>query len=133
MNLESSKPLPRGATGSRRDRAILALLQHSTLEKASEAVGVHAVTLWRWSRKPEFQQALLKARQEAFSQSIARLQQSANMAVGTLLRIMTDSNAPTGSRVRAADCVLSRSEKGLLLEDLRMRIEQLEQREARGG
>src|SRR5579864_3995262 len=88
--------------GSRKDRAIMALLQHPTLEKAAEAVSVHPVTLWRWCRQPEFHEALLNARREAFSQAVGRLQQASSAAVGTLLRIMADSNAAAGSRVRAA-------------------------------
>ena len=52
------------------------------------------VTLWRSLQKPEFAEAYRKARRDAFSQSVARLQHASNAAVGTLLRVMTDREAP---------------------------------------
>ena len=58
----------------RTDRIILALLEHSSLEKAAAALGMSPVTVWRWMQKPEFQEAYRKARREAFSRSLGRLQ-----------------------------------------------------------
>jgi hypothetical protein len=63
---------------------IVALLEHSTHEKAAAALGISTVTLWRSMQKPEFAEAYRKARREAFSQSVARLQYASNAAVGTL-------------------------------------------------
>lgn len=73
---------------------MVALLQHPTIEKAAAAVGVSGVTLWRWMQTEEFQQAYRKARREAFSQSLARLQHAASAATATLLKIMVDREAP---------------------------------------
>ena len=112
--------------GNRQDRIILALLENPTFEKAATAVGITAVTLWRWMRKPEFQDAYRKARREAFSQSIARLQHASNAAVGTLLRVMTDREAPAASRVRAADVVLQTALRGMETEDIEARVSELE-------
>ena len=53
------------------------------------ALGISTVTLWRATKKPEFAEAYRKARRDAFSQSVARLQHASNAAVGTLLRVMT--------------------------------------------
>jgi len=112
--------------GRRQDRFILALLEHPTLEKAAAAVGVSDVTLWRSLRKPEFAEAYRKARREAFSQSVARLQHASNAAVGTLLRVMTDREAPAASRVRAADVVLQTALRGMEMEDIEARVAELE-------
>jgi len=98
---------------SRQDRIILALLEHPTFEKAAAAVGISDVTLWRWTKKAEFQEAYRKARREAFQQSLARLQHASSATVGTLLRIMTDREAPAASRVRAADSVLGMQQRRL--------------------
>jgi len=115
------------STMSRRhDQFILALLEHPTLEKAAAAVGVSDVTLWRCLKKPEFAEAYRSARREAFSQSIARLQHASNAAVGTLLRIMTDREAPAASRVRAADVVLQTAFRGIEIEDIEARVTELE-------
>jgi hypothetical protein len=62
--------------------------------------------LWRWQKDPKFQQALRERRREAFSQTVSRLQLASTTAVDTLLAIMADQEAPAGSRVRAAQCVV---------------------------
>jgi hypothetical protein len=82
-------------------RIILALLEQPTLERAAAALDMSKATLWRWTQKPEFATAFREARRDAFSQSLARLQHAANVAVNTLLRVMTDREAPAASRVRA--------------------------------
>ena len=112
--------------GIRQERMILALLEHPTNEKAAAALGISTVTLWRAMQKPEFAEAFRKARREAFSQSVARLQHASNAAVGTLLRVMTDREAPAASRVRAADVVLQTALRGIEMEDLEARLDRLE-------
>jgi hypothetical protein len=117
----------------RQDQFIVALLEHPTLEKAAAAVGVSDVTLWRCLKRPEFAEAYRKARRDAFSQSIARLQHASNAAVGTLLRVMTDREAPAASRVRAADVVLQASLRGMEMEDIEARLAALEQATPQGN
>ena len=43
------------------------------------------------------------------------------------MKIMVDTNAPAGSRVRAADCVLEHAQSALELEDIQVRLARLEQ------
>jgi hypothetical protein len=105
---------------------IVALLEHSTQEKAAAALNISTVTLWRSMQKPEFAEAHRKARREAFSQAVARLQQASNAAVATLLRVMTDREAPAASRVRAADVVLQSALRGMEIEDIEARVSALE-------
>jgi hypothetical protein len=111
---------------ARQERMILALLEHPTNEKAAAALGISAVTLWRATKKPEFAEAFRKARREAFSQSVARLQHASSAAVGTLLRVMTDREAPAASRVRAADVILQTALRGMEMEDIEARVAELE-------
>jgi hypothetical protein len=117
---------PDSGLDARQERMILALLEHPTNEKAAAALGISAVTLWRATKKPEFAEAFRKARREAFSQSVARLQHASNAAVGTLLRVMTDREAPAASRVRAADVVLQTALRGMEMEDIETRVAELE-------
>jgi len=124
-----AKTAPRSSV---KERALEALLEHTTREKAAAAIGVHPTTLWRWLKNPDFQQALREARREAFWQSVGRLQQASPMAVETLLAILTDPEAPAGGRVRAAQAILDRAHKSFALEDLEVRIAQLEQRQRDG-
>ena len=75
-------------------RAILALVEQPTQEKAAQAAGVSKTTLWRWQKEPDFQKALSEATRERYSQVFTRMQQAAPAAVMTLLRVMTDPKAP---------------------------------------
>ena len=47
-------------------------------------------------------------------------------AVGTLLRVMTDREAPAASRVRAADVILQTALRGMEMEDIEARVAELE-------
>ena len=57
---------------------------------------------------------------------MARLQQASSAAVTTLLKIMVDQAAPAASRVRAADSVLEHAAKAIELEDIEVRLSDLE-------
>ena len=111
---------------SRQEKTILALLEHPTHEKAAAALGISPVTLWRRMKEPGFVEAHRKARRDAFSQSVMRLQHASTAAVGTLLRVMTDREAPAASRVRAADVVLQTALRGMEMEDIEARVSELE-------
>jgi hypothetical protein len=112
--------------GRRKEDAIAALLSQRNVEEAARVAGVGTNTLFRWLKMPEFQAAFREARRAAFSQSIARLQQASSAAVATLLKVMVDASAPAASRVRAADCVLDHATKAIELEDIEVRVSQLE-------
>jgi hypothetical protein len=86
--------------------AIAALMSKSSMEEAARSVGIDAKTLSRWIKDPTFETAYREARETAFSQSLARLQESAGLAVTTLLEIMRDKKTAAALRVRAADLVL---------------------------
>jgi len=109
-----------------REQLIVALLQQSSMEKAAASIGISPVTAWRISKTREFKEDYRKARREAFSHSVGRLQQGSGAAVSTLLKVMVDPNAPAASRVRAADCVLDHATKAMELEDIESRVSELE-------
>jgi hypothetical protein len=110
----------------KQEDAIAALLTLRNVEEAAHAAGIGFRTLCRWLKQPEFATAYRQARRDAFSQSIARLQQASSAAVSTLLKTMVDANAPASSKVRAADCILSHATKGIELEEIEARVTQLE-------
>lgn len=110
----------------RQERAILALLEHTTMKKAAAAANVSETTLWRWLQESEFQSAYTKARRETVKHAIARLQQNAAAAVDTLREVMTKETAPDFARVSAAKAILDYSLKAVELEDLADRIAMLE-------
>ena len=57
---------------------------------------------------------------------MARLQHGSGAAASTLLRILLDKDAPAGTRVRAAHCILEHAANSFELEDLEVRIGRLE-------
>ena len=112
--------------GRKKEEAIAALLSQRNIEEAARTIGVAPNTLRRWMKEPEFDAAYRKARRDAFSQSIARLQQASSAAVATLMKVMVDPGAPPSTRVRAADCILGHAAKAIELEDIEFRVSELE-------
>jgi hypothetical protein len=112
--------------GHKKEQAIVALLSRKSVEDAARAVGIGTNTLLRWTKDPEFDAAYREARSTAFRQSIARLQDAANAAVTTVLKIMVDSNVSAGTRLRAAEVVLSQAAKANEIEDIESRVAELE-------
>jgi hypothetical protein len=110
----------------KKEQAIAALLNHRTTEEAASAVGIGVTTLFRWLNEPEFRAAYLKARREAVSQAIARMQQATGAAAVTILKLMTDPNVPAAVRFRAAESVFDIAVKGIETEDNEARIAELE-------
>jgi len=123
--MEPNKPSGRGKE-NRSDRAIVALLEHTTIEKAAAASGISNVTLWRWLKQDRFRARLRLARREAYAHCVARLQQASSAAVATLLRVMTDQASPAASRVRAADSVLDHAADALERDEFEDRLSKLE-------
>jgi hypothetical protein len=68
----------------------------------------------------------LIAGRAAFGQSIALSQRASRAAVSTLLKITTDPNAPASTRVRPADSILDHAAKAIELENIGVRVAQLE-------
>src|SRR5277367_1347300 len=112
--------------GRKKEAAIVELLSQRNVEEAARAAGVGGRTLYRWLKEPDFDAAYRAARRAAFSQSAARLQQMCSAAVTTLGKIMVDPNSPVASRVRAADSVLDHAAKSIELEDVEVRVSELE-------
>jgi len=112
--------------GRHLDQVIAALLSQRGIEDAARACSVGTRTLIRWLKLPEFSAAYRDARRAAVSQSVARLQQATGAAVSTLLKVMVDPNTPASTKVRAADSVLDHSAKAIEIEDLEVRLTELE-------
>jgi hypothetical protein len=109
------------------EEAVVAMLTQRNIEEAARSVSVSPATLMRWQKLPEFKKAFREARRDAHAQSIARLQQATSAAVSTLLKVMVDPSTPASTKVRAADSVLDHSAKAIELEDIEIRVAELEQ------
>ena len=112
--------------GRKKEEAIVALLTQRNIDEAARAIEVATNTLLKWMKLPEFQAAYRAARRAAHGQSIARLQQATSAAVSTLLKVMVDASTPASTKVRAADSVLNHSAKSIEIEDIEVRVAELE-------
>ena len=84
------------------ETAIVALLSQPTLDEAAKYAKVGGATLWRWLKRPDFQEAYRQARREALGQATGQLQQAASLAVSALRDIIQDRNVTAAARVTAA-------------------------------
>src|SRR5438876_9607697 len=87
------------------------------VEKAATSIGIYTVTASRIWKTAEFKAGYRKARGEAYSQTVARLQPS-GAAVSTRLKVRVGKTTPPASRRRAVDCVQDRAAKSMELEDI---------------
>ena len=74
----------------------------------------------------DFLTAYRAARREAVSQAVGHLQGACNVAVVALTDIAQDVSCPGSARVSAAKSILELALKGVELEDLAVRVEELE-------
>ena len=112
--------------GRKKEAAIAALLTHRNVDEAAQAAGLGTTTLWRWLKLPEFQAEYRKARRDAFSQAVARLQQGTSAAATTLLKTMIDPGTPASVKVRAAEAIFNHAAKAIEIEDIEARVVALE-------
>ena len=106
--------------------AIVALVANRSVEDAARACNTPARTLYRWLNEPDFERAYRTARRQSFAQCIARLQQGSTAAATTLLKVMVDPATPASTRVRAAEAVLNHGAKAIEVEDIEVRLSELE-------
>jgi transposase-like protein len=110
----------------KKEEAIAALFSQRNVDEAARTIGVAPNTLLRWMKDPEFDAAYRQARRDAFSRSIARLQQATSAAATTLLKTMIDPSTPASVRVRAADSIFNHAAKAIEIEDIEARVSELE-------
>ena len=108
------------------EEAVAAVLSQRNLDEAARLAGVGVATLMRWQKLPEFQDVLRRARREALSQTMGRLQQGSSAAATTLLKVMLDQNTPASTKVRAADSVMNHALRAMELEEVLERLTKLE-------
>lgn len=111
---------------AKQERALLALLNEPSIEKAASAAGVHQRTMYRWLKQPAFEAKYRKCRRDAFGQAVGLMAKYATLAVNTLAKAMADPDAPYHVKVSAATAVLRFGREGIELDDLAVRIAALE-------
>lgn len=103
-----------------------ALLVETTFEGAYKRAGIAKATAQRYRELPPFKEAYRDAKRKAMEQVTTSLQQASIEAVEVLKNVMNDEQAPPSSRIQAARTVLDNAYKGIELDDLTERIEEVE-------
>jgi len=113
---------------SRQARAITAILENPTLERAAEAIGVNPKTLNRWMRDPLFLAELSSAENKLIGQATRRLVQLADKALDALENVLSDPSQRGASNKRlAAGAILDNLMKLRELHGLEQRLIALEE------
>lgn len=102
------------------ERAVIALIEHRSLNKAAAALAVHPVTLWRWLKMPHFREQLREAQHQLFSRELARLQGLASAAVDALEEMLSSPETPPSTRLHVAKYVLEQSLRPFAIEEIRL-------------
>ena len=108
MAHNGTNPHAEGNLTAAQARALAALLKERDVRAAAKAAKVGERTFWSWMKLPAFKSQLDDAMSEMIDSAIFDLARLTRVAVGTLYTVMTDGNAPPGSRVQAANVVLAR-------------------------
>lgn len=116
-----------GALPAKQELALRAVLSHPTLKEAALAAGISETTLWRYMQDEEFSKRLREARRDAVSHAVIRLQRASSDAVTVLRDLMMKDDAPASARITAARTVLDYSMRAVEMDELRARIDQLEE------
>src|SRR5262245_10393307 len=114
----------------KQEAAIAALLDAPTVVAAAARVGIGEKTLRRWLQERSFAAAYRSARRQSVELALARLQQVAAEAVGTL---QTNLRAEkVADQNRAAVAILEQCLKFATVADLAVELEEL-RRQIEGG
>lgn len=91
-------------------------------------MGIGDATAYRWLKSDAIRAAILDAEGDALEETTRGLLRLSAEAVNTLGDAMTDQDAATGARVRAADVVLARLLQLRELITLESRVSALEEK-----
>lgn len=112
---------------AKHERAILALLEAPTIEKAADAAGISHATIARWLQRADFQESYALARRRIFEASLARLQTLTGKATEALRRALVCGRPNV--EVRAAVAVLASAGEAALLSEFSDRLRALERKQ----
>lgn len=107
-------------------RVLEALLTAPTHTEAAKAAGISRSSLYRMLQEPDFQRAYRAARVAALKHALGRLQRLSDTAVTELESILIDRKLSAYARLKAIELVLTHAIQGNTLEELLLRVEELE-------
>jgi len=118
--------MPNNGRNRLRAKAIVALLQEPTIERAAEVTGIGLRTMQRWLTDAAFQEAMRKAKSDALADATAKLRVASGRAVRVLDEVANDGQANSAARVSAARTILELGFEAHVIEEIELRILALE-------
>lgn len=110
----------------KKQKALLALLENPTKEKAAAAAGITSKTLRAYLADPEFQTEYRKAFAGLVEDATRQAQQAIAPALSTLREVVEDSRAGAQFRISAARSILEYSLKLTEQNDILSKLQELE-------
>jgi hypothetical protein len=95
-----------GTISRQQEKAMTALLTCPSITAAAQQCGVAEVTLYRWLKQDDFQQAYRDARRQVVQGVIAQCEQAGTALITTLRAIVDNQDTPPMARIQAAKVVL---------------------------
>ena len=111
----------------KQELALRAVISHSTPREAARAAGISESTLWRYKQGEEFSRRLRLARREAMDHASRLLQGAAADAVSALHNLVRKDDTPPFAVIAASRSILEFAYRAAEHEDLRARIDELEE------
>jgi hypothetical protein len=103
-----------GAEAAKINRMVLAMIQHrGNRAKAAVECDMSPVTIWRWMKRPEFQEQYRKELRAEYFRTKLLLQHTADMAFSIIERIMRDRKTPGLLRVRIAQFIFDFADRAV--------------------
>lgn len=90
---------------------IAALITHRTIKEAAESCGITERTIYNKMRDAEFELLYQCARTDVLRAVVAEVTTKAKDALETMASIMHDEDVSAQTRLNAANCILSYSER----------------------
>jgi len=110
------------------EQIISAIMTHVSNKKAAAALGISERQFYNRTSSPAFKKKLTRARERVMDNAVALLTGRLNEAVGTMVIIMRNEEAPPQTRLNAADAILRNSLKLSERADILERLDELEDR-----
>ncbi len=104
----------------------MCILTTASYEEAATKSGVSKATLYRLRQKPEFQETIIRVKNEMFQDTMKKAQAYSIESLEVLKNIMNDRTATDSSRVSAARTILELGLNSAEQEMILNKIETLE-------
>jgi hypothetical protein len=109
---------------SNREKALIALLETTSVRQAAEKCGLSERTLFKFLEDADFKTEYRNARRQTVESAIAKIQNAASEAVERLRDLMHCENPVV--EARCAQIIYENSVKGMEMLDLAERLEEVE-------